>query len=128
MTDPIADMLTRFRNGLASGQAEVELPHSDLKERLAKILASGGFLADTKVAKAEVGKSLILVLNDAPIGQISEIKRLSSPGRRRYAKAGQIPLIKRGRGLVIVSTSQGLMSGEQARKKKLGGELIASIY
>ncbi len=128
MTDPIADMLTRIRNALASGQTEVNLPHSNLKERVAKMLVSNGFLSDSKVTKAEVGKSLILILNERPASQFSVIKRLSSPGRRAYAKAGQIPRVKSGRGLVIVSTSQGLMSGEEARKQKLGGELIASIY
>ena len=128
MTDPIADMLTRIRNALASGQTEISLPYSNLKERVAKLLVSNAFLSDSKVTKAEVGKNLILVLNERPASQFTVIKRLSSPGRRQYSKAVQIPRVKSGRGLVIISTSHGLMSGEEARKQKLGGELIASIY
>lgn len=129
-TDPIADMLTRVRNAISVSKTEVSLPHSRVKETIAKLLVKNDFLADAKAAKDESGRKQ-LVITIAPAGanaRITEITRLSRPGRRHYVKAADIPVIMRGRGIVIVSTSQGIMTGDQARAKNLGGELICKVY
>lgn len=129
-TDPIADMLTRVRNAIAVSHDEVVLPHSNVKETIAKLIAKNGFLEDVQVSKTEAGRKQ-LVITVAPVGassRITEITRLSRPGRRQYAKASDIPTIRRGRGIVLVSTSQGIMTGDQAKAKRLGGELICRVY
>ncbi len=130
MTDPIADMLTRLRNGLASGKDEIRLPHSKLKGAVAKLLAENGYLAAVKVEKDDSRLQLVIQLPSEHLvnAPITEIKRLSRPGRRLYVKATKIPTVKRGRGLVVVSTSQGIMSGQTAKAKQLGGELICEVY
>jgi small subunit ribosomal protein S8 len=128
-TDPIADMLTRIRNAIAVNKTEVSLPHSEVKEKIARILASSGFLSDVSVEQEEQYKNLHLVLNpEGTNSAITEIDRLSKPGRRVYSKAGEIPAVKRGRGVVVISTSKGIMTGEQARTQGLGGELICKVY
>jgi small subunit ribosomal protein S8 len=129
-TDPIADMLSRLRNAIAVNKNEVSLPHSNVKERIAKILVQNGFLSDVKSAKDTAGRKQ-LIITVAPAGTsptITEIKRLSRPGRRHYVKSAEIPTVRRGRGIVVVSTSQGIMTGDQARAKHLGGELICRVY
>jgi len=129
-TDPIADMLTRVRNAIAVNKSEVALPHSKVKETIAKILVQSDFLTDAKAAKDDSGRKQ-LVITVAPEGtnsRITEISRLSRPGRRHYVKAAEIPVVMRGRGIVIVSTSKGIMTGDQARAKNLGGELICKVY
>ncbi|OVE78839.1 30S ribosomal protein S8 [bacterium G20] len=129
MTDPIADMLTRIRNAIAVNKAEVSLPHSSAKESVATILAQNGFLKDVKTAQEDGRKALLITINDENSSStITEIVRLSRPGRREYVKAKDMPKVKRGRGLVIVSTSHGVMSGDDAKSKKLGGELICQVY
>jgi small subunit ribosomal protein S8 len=128
-TDPIADMLTRIRNAVNVRKSEVVLPHSKLKQSVAELLKDSGFLSDVKVADATVGKSLKIVINSmGENARITEIVRLSKPGRREYANAKEIPVVKQGRGVVIVSTSRGLMTGEQAKKHGVGGELICKVY
>lgn len=128
-TDPIADMLTRIRNAILVRKSEVQMPHSKLKETVARILADYGFLADVKTDGEGITKSLKIVINDEnDYAKITEIKRLSRPGRRTYVKADEIPTVKRGRGIVVISTSQGVMSGQDAKAKKLGGELICEVY
>lgn len=128
-TDPIADMLSRIRNAIAVGQASVSLPHSNLKEAVAKILADSGFLDSVESSVDSGKKSLTITINhDINPALITELKRVSRPGRRQYIKANEIPKIKGGRGLVVVSTSQGVMSGEIARHKGLGGELICEVF
>lgn len=128
-TDPIADMLTRIRNAIAVRKTEVVLPHSKLKEAVAKLLVDSKFVSDLRVSDATIGKSLVLVLNDENANSpITEIKRLSKPGRRYYVGADEIPTVKHGRGLVIISTSKGVMTGNEAKKQGIGGELICSIY
>ncbi len=128
-TDPIADMLTRIRNASSVGKSEVSLPHSKVTEAVAQLLKTRGFVQAVKVEPATVGKTLAIVLNSRSEGSsITEIQRLSKPGRRFYVRHGEIPVIKRGRGMVIVSTSKGMMSGEQARTAGLGGELICKVY
>lgn len=128
-TDPIADMLSRLRNAIAVRKHEVNMPHSKAKEAVATLLKENGFLAAVKVADAEVGKTLTITINgESENAKITEIKRLSKPGRRYYVKSQEIPVVKRGRGLVIVSTSQGMMTGDKAKQAGVGGELICRVY
>ncbi len=128
-TDPIADMLTRVRNAINVRKNEVTLPHSKVKESVARLLKDNHFIDEVKVTDATVGKSLKLTINsDSGNARITEITRLSKPGRRHYVGTAEIPVVKRGRGLVIVSTSKGMMTGDQAKKQKLGGELICKVY
>lgn len=128
-TDPIADMLSRVRNALAVNKTEVSMPHSNVKEAVAKILADNGFLSSVQTAEENGRRKLIIKINgeDEP-AHISSISRLSRPGRRLYVKSAAIPTVKRGRGLVVVSTSKGIMTGKQAASQKLGGELICEVY
>jgi small subunit ribosomal protein S8 len=105
------------------------MPHSNVKESVAKLLKDNRFVDDVKVEKAEVGKTLIVTINDMnENARITEIARLSTPGRRHYAKATEIPAVKHGRGIVIVSTSKGMMTGLEAKKQGVGGELICKVY
>ncbi|HET7827629.1 MAG TPA: 30S ribosomal protein S8 [Candidatus Saccharimonadales bacterium] len=128
-TDPIADMLTRIRNAIAVNSAQVRLPHSKIKQTIAKILADNGFIAKVEAEGDGVSKQLVITINndDEPT-RITAISRLSRPGRRVYVKAGAVPTVRRGRGLVVVSTSSGIMTGAEAKAKKLGGELICEVY
>lgn len=128
-TDPIADMLTRIRNAINVRKHEVSLPHSKIKEAVARSLQANGFLESVSVSDLSVGKQLHIVINaENDNARITEIKRISKPGRRHYSSAQEIPSVKRGRGIVIVSTSKGLMTGTEAKAQGLGGELIASVY
>jgi small subunit ribosomal protein S8 len=128
-TDPIADMLTRIRNAINVGKNEVRLPSSKLKLVVAKELAKAGYLAAVKSEKAQPRDEIVITIaEDGQNPVITEIARVSKPGRRVYARASEIPRVKSGRGLVLVSTSQGVMPGAQAIKKRLGGELICKVY
>lgn len=128
-TDPIADMLTRIRNAIAVGKHEISLPHSKIKENVAISLRNNGFLTDVSTADLGVGKQLHIVINaEGENAKITEIKRLSKPGRRSYTNAREIPVIKRGRGILIISTSKGLMTGAEAKAQGVGGELICQVY
>ncbi|HET7673457.1 MAG TPA: 30S ribosomal protein S8 [Candidatus Saccharimonadales bacterium] len=128
-TDPISDMLTRIRNAIAVGKSEVSLPHSNIKTSVAKLLVKSGFISGVKVDGQGKDKRIQITINsDSENARITEIARLSRPGRRLYAKAKDIPTVKQGRGLVIISTSKGIMTGDEAKKAKIGGELICRIY
>jgi small subunit ribosomal protein S8 len=128
-TDPIADMLTRIRNAISVQKSEVSMPHSKVKEAVARSLQANGFLQSVSVSDLSVGKQLHIVIHSSnENARITEIKRLSKPGRRSYSNAKEIPTVKQGRGIIIVSTSKGLMTGSEAKAAGLGGELIASIY
>jgi small subunit ribosomal protein S8 len=128
-TDPIADMLTRIRNAILVQKREVSLPHSNIKQAVAELLKKNGFLAGVKTIDASIGKTLVITINgENENAKITEIKRSSKPGRRLYVAAKDIPIIKRGRGLVVVSTSKGLMTGNEAKAQRIGGELICSVY
>jgi small subunit ribosomal protein S8 len=128
-TDPIADMLTRIRNAINVGKNEVRLPSSKMKTTVAKVLKSAGYLADVKIEKNEPQDELVILINkEGENAAITEISRISKPGRRVYAGFAEIPRVKSGRGLVIVSTSKGLMTGSEAIREKLGGELILKVY
>lgn len=129
MTDPIADMLTRIRNAQAVGKETVVLPFSKLKMNLANILVKQGYLA--QVEKIENLHKTILQLklkyiNRKPV--IENLKMISKPGRRVYRKGIELPYVLNNMGIAIVSTSQGLMTNHEARKKKIGGEIICEIY
>jgi small subunit ribosomal protein S8 len=128
-TDPVSDMLTRIRNAIAVRKSEVHLPHSKVKESVARVLKNSRFIEDVKVADVGIGKSMTIIINshDA-VARITEIRRLSRPGRRAYVGAGKIPTVRRGRGVVIISTSRGIMTGDDARKHGVGGELICEVY
>jgi small subunit ribosomal protein S8 len=128
-TDPIADMLSRIRNAIAVHKTDVSLPHSMIKEAVARLLKDSGFIEGVSVSDAPVGKVLHLTIaSDTSNSRITEIVRLSKPGRRYYVTAREIPTVKRGRGLVIISTSRGMMTGDQARTEHVGGELICKVY
>ncbi len=128
-TDPIADMLTRIRNAIAVRHSEVKVPHSKVKEAVAQLLKDSKFLDGVNVDTDGGRKTLVLQINQSDSNaRITEIIRMSKPGRRTYAGAAEIPVVKRGRGLVIVSTSKGLMTGQDAKAQHLGGELICKVY
>lgn len=125
--DPIADLLTRLRNATTARKSVVVMPHSKLKEQVANILKVNKFVQDVKVTEVDGFKSLEITLFDQP-GTITALVRVSKPGRRVYTSAKDIPLVLGGRGLVIVSTSGGIMTGRDARKAGLGGELICKVW
>lgn len=128
MNDPISDMLTRIRNANRALLPTVECPHSKTKESIAGILKSEGYIADFGVEGAP-RKSLKLRLKyQGKRSVIEGLQRVSRPGLRRYVGATEIPRVRGGLGVAVVSTSEGLMTGVQARKKNLGGELICYIW
>jgi small subunit ribosomal protein S8 len=127
-TDPIADMLTRIKNSAMVNNSVVELPHSKIKEEIAKVLKNNRYIVDYSVEKDLVGKKLNLTISDDGNSKITGMKRISKPGRRQYANHTKLPMVKNGRGILIVSTSKGLMTGDKARQQKLGGELICEVY
>jgi small subunit ribosomal protein S8 len=128
-TDPIADMLTRVRNAINVGKNEVRLPHSNIKETVARELMKSGFLTNVVTEKGSPRNTLIITINEPGSNpKITEIQRVSTPGRRYYTNVKDIPKVKNGRGLVVLSTSQGVMNGFEAAKKRLGGEVICKVY
>lgn len=128
-TDPIADMLTRIRNAILVRKHEVSLPHSNIKENVARLLKESNFIEDVSVSDARVGKTLTVKINgEDSNARITEIVRMSKPGRRHYVNAKEIPTVKRGRGVVIISTSKGVMTGDRAKQERVGGELICKVY
>lgn len=128
-TDPIADMLTRIRNALAVRQDEVRMPYSKIKHSVANILVDNKYIVGASVNGEGVEKSLVLAITGPErVSPITELSRVSKPGRRIYAKVKDIPTVKQGRGLVIVSTSRGIMTGNDAKKQMLGGEVLCRIY
>ena len=129
LTDPVADMLTRIRNACTAGHRRVDMPVSKLKTELARLLRDNHFIADYKLLDDGEHGVLRLYLkyhNEAPV--IRELKRVSTPGLRRYVKSREIPRVKNGLGMAIVSTSRGLMSDREARTQNLGGELVAVVW
>lgn len=128
-TDPIADMLTRIRNASLAGKNEVRLPNSKLKQTVAEQLKKAGYLEAVKVEKAQPQDELVITIyEDGRSPVFTEIERVSKPGRRVYAGASDIPKVKNGRGIVLISTSKGVMTGVEAIKQRLGGELICKVY
>ena len=130
MTDPVADMLTRLRNANTAFHDQVSLPSSNLKTHIAEILQREGFIAGWKVEDARVGKTLTLDLKYGPNRErsIAGIKRVSKPGLRVYAKSTDLPQVHGGLGIVILSTSSGLLTDREAEKKGVGGEILAYVW
>lgn len=128
-TDPIADLLTRIRNAKMVGKTEVRVPASKMKEVIAKQLVKSGYLTAVKREAGKPRDTLVVTINkDGENSTINEITRLSKPGRRVYVKADEIPKVKSGRGIVLVSTSKGVVTGQEAVKQRLGGELLLKVY
>jgi len=128
-TDPIADMLTRIRNAAMVRKNEVSMPHSKIKQTIAEVLAKNHFIDKVDMAQNGGFKSLKITINQPESNaRITEIERLSKPGCRIYKKAQEIPTVKRGRGIIVISTSKGIMTGDEAKKAGLGGELICKVY
>ena len=131
MTDPIADMLTRIRNACGSKHRRVDVPLSRMKTEIARILKEKNFIQDYSTVQVEDGKQMLrLRLRYAAGGQpvIRELKRVSTPGLRRYVGVNDIPRVRNGLGVAILSTSKGLMSDRQARQSRTGGELVAVVW
>ena len=128
-TDPIADLLTRIRNAVMVGKTEVRVPSSKLKATIAKELKKAKYLTDVKVESTKPRDTLVITINNpGENSTITEITRLSMPGRRVYVGADEIPRVKNGRGMVLVSTSKGVIPGHVAHKLRLGGELLLKVY
>ena len=128
-TDPVADMLTRIRNASLVRKHEVNMPHSNLKQAIAELLQKNGFVLSSRVEGEGIAKMLVVTISTPDSNaKISDIKRLSTPGRRMYVGADEIPVVRQGRGIVIVSTSSGLMTGKEAKAHGVGGELLCSVY
>jgi small subunit ribosomal protein S8 len=130
MTDPIADFLTRVRNGLHADRDDVEMPASTFKAEVARILTEQGYIEDFEVEPARVGRTLRVRLkyteDRKPV--IQGLERVSKPGRRTYVQADGIPKVQGGMGTTIVSTSRGVMTGHEARRAGVGGELVARVW
>jgi small subunit ribosomal protein S8 len=130
MTDPIADMLTRIRNAALARHDRVELPHSRLKENVAGVLKSEGFLDDVRVSEGEDPKTLTLVMRYGRdrASVIDGLRRVSTPGRRVYVRHDRINRVCSGMGISILSTSRGVMTDREARKQRVGGELLCEVW
>ena len=131
MTDPIADMLTRIRNACGAKHRRVDMPLSKLKVEIARVLKENSLIQDYRTLETDEGRRILrVVLKYAQGGQpvIRELQRVSSPGLRRYVGVHEIPRVRNGLGLAILSTSKGLMSDRQARAARQGGELLAVVW
>ena len=130
MTDPIADMLTRVRNANSAHHDAVSMPFSKLKSHIAEILQAEGYIAGWKVEDAEVGKTLTITLKYGRNRErsIAGVRRISKPGLRVYTKADKLPRVLGGLGVAVVSTSQGLMTDREARKRGVGGEVLCEVW
>lgn len=128
-TDPVADLLTRIRNAIAVGKTEIRVPTSKLKFAVADKLQKINYLEMVEVEDAKPRGILHVVINkDGEAARINEISKVSTPGRRIYAGVNEIPKVKSGRGTVLVSTSKGIMTGQEAVKNKLGGEILVKVW
>ncbi|MGI9553899.1 MAG: 30S ribosomal protein S8 [Thermodesulfobacteriota bacterium] len=129
MTDPIADMLSRIRNALIANHNEVAIPHSIIKSHIANVLKEEGYITGVESTESGIKKFIKLQLKYSENRQsvINEMKRISKPSRRVYVNKGQIPRVKAGMGITILSTSKGIMTGTNARKIGVGGEIICTV-
>lgn len=125
LTDPIADLLTRIRNAHLARHKEVSIPKSRLKEEILRILKEEGFIKDYLVEDREL-KVFLKYYNGQPV--IRGLKKISKPSRRVYVKSKEIPIVRNGLGIAILSTPKGIMEGRQARKENVGGELICEVW
>lgn len=128
MTDPISDMLTRIRNGQKALLKTVEIPRSKIKEAIAHILKREGYINDVAVEGAPRNVIKVTLRYSGKKGAIEGLRRISRPGLRRYVGATEIPRVLGGMGIAVVSTSRGVMTGLEARKNKLGGELVCYVW
>ncbi len=130
VTDPIADLLTRIRNANQMHYKEVVVPSSNVKIEIVKILKDEGYIADYKIEKGQVQDNIIIMLKYGKNKErvISGLKRISKPGLRVYTKKDEIPTVLNGLGISILSTSKGIMTGKEAKKQNLGGEVLAYIW
>jgi small subunit ribosomal protein S8 len=133
VNDPIADMLTRVRNALMAGHATVAIPHSKVKAEIARILKEEGYVEDVEVVEAHPVGSINITLKywgqrrtRRPV--ITKLERVSKPGRRIYVGKSEIPWILSGMGIAIMTTPQGVMTGQQARRQGMGGEVLCYVY
>lgn len=129
LTDPIADMLTRIRNGIRARHQRVDMPNSRLKAEIARILKDEGYIANFKIVEEERKKVLRVFLRYDAEGEsaISDLERISRPGRRVYVGTGEIPRVLGGLGVTILTTPRGVMTGKTARKAGVGGEVLCSV-
>jgi small subunit ribosomal protein S8 len=131
MTDPVADMLTRIRNACGAKHRRVDVPASKLKVEIARVLKENHYVQDYRLVESAEGRPLLrVILKYAHGGQpvIRELKKVSTPGLRKYVGVSEIPRVRNGLGMAIVSTSRGLMSDRQARQSRTGGELLALVW
>ena len=128
-TDQIADLLTRIRNAISVNRNEILVPTSKLKVKVVEVLNKNGYLAGFEVIEGTPRGMLKVTINEAgKNAKINEIEKVSKPGRRVYSSADELPTVKSGRGMVIVSTSKGLMTGREAKKEGLGGEILVKVW
>ena len=130
LTDPIADYLTRIRNGLTAGLTSIEVPSSRLKLEISRILVEQGYIVGFEREPAEVGEKITVQLKytDDRRPVITGLERVSRPGRRRYVDRNSVPRVQGGTGTAIVTTSKGVMTGHEARKEGIGGEVLAYVW
>lgn len=128
-TDQIADLITRIRNAVKVSKNEILVPTSKLKAGLVEVLAKNGYVSSFEILAGEPRGMLHVVINEpGTVAKINEITKVSKPGRRVYSSADELPVVKSGRGMVIVSTSKGLMTGREAKKNRLGGEILVKVW
>ena len=130
MTDPVADLLTRIRNANSNSYSEVRVPHSNLKRDVLRVLKEQGYITDYHSETDDGKPSLRIELKYGPEGEkvIQHIQRVSTPGRRLYSRAGDLPNVLNGLGIAVVSTSKGVVSNVEAKKLGVGGELICEVW
>jgi len=130
MTDPIADMLTRIRNACGAKQRRVDMPLSKMKAEVARILKENNYIQDYSTLETDEGRQVLRVRLKYAGGQsvIRQLQRVSTPGLRKYVGVGEIPRVRNGLGLAILSTNKGLMSDREARQSRTGGELVAVVW
>ncbi|MBR3228704.1 30S ribosomal protein S8 [Candidatus Saccharibacteria bacterium] len=128
-TDQVADLITRIRNAVMVGKNEILVPTSRLKAGIAEVLAKNGYILSYEIQEGKPRGLLKVTINEAgQNAKINEIDKVSKPGRRVYSSADDIPTVKSGRGMVIISTSKGLMTGREAKKNRLGGEILVKVW
>jgi small subunit ribosomal protein S8 len=130
MTDPIADMLARIRNAATAHKTEFFVPYSKLKSEIARILVKEGYIADFELDTSDAGRPQLKIRNKFVnrTCAIAGLKRVSRPGLRRYVGANDIPRVLGGMGIAVLSTSRGVLTGHEARRQNLGGELLAYVW
>jgi len=129
--DPIADFLTRIRNAIKANHRIVEVPSSNIKKEITKVLLEKGYIQNFKFEEDKIPRSIKIALKynpDTKVSAIQHIERISKPGLRRYADATSLPRVLNGLGIAIISTNKGVMTDKEARQEKVGGEVLCYIY